>query len=524
MQEFYKYTHPKERNQNKMGAVRYILKDYLIILEQAGIVTESNLGDQDIMSVFNLTYNSKEVTPLTLFVVKGAHFKEEYLKDAIDAGAICYVAEKKYENIDASVPYIIVKDIKVAMPLLANRFHNEAWKRLWTTGITGTKGKSTTCYFIRSIIDDYMASQGKGPQAFMSSIEVYDGVEQFESHLTTPEALEMHKHFENAVNSGLRYVTMEVSSQALKYHRALGVNYDVGIFLNIGLDHISDIEHTGFEDYYGSKLKLMSQCKTAVVNIDADHADETLAEAKKHAKRVLTTSRTDKNADIYAYDIQPLEDGIVFKVHTPDWDEEVKSGIRGIFNVDNALCAIAAAYVYNIPVEFIRSGLLRTRADGRMEIFKAKDRDLTVIVDYAHNKMSMQALFDSCFAEFPGKEIRIVFGSAGGKAFGRRKELGDIAGKYAVMSYLTEEDYGEEPLMHICEDIAGHIEEQGGKYEIILDREEAIKKAISDAGEHAVILVTAKGRETRQKRGIEYIDCKSDVQIVEETLDLPRSM
>ena len=192
--------------------------------------------------------------------------------------------------------------------------------------------------------------------------------------------------------------------------------------------------------------------------------------------------------------------------------------MRGLFNVQNALAAIAICFALGIPEESIRSGILSTSVAGRMEVFKSGSRDLTVIVDYAHNRMSFEALFESTIKEYPGKKISIVCGCPGYKALGRRKDLGEIAGKYSSMAYITEEDPGEEPVVKICEEIAEHFKKQNCPYEIIPDRGEAIKKSIEDAPEGTVILVTAKGRETRQKRGLEYIETASDVDFVEKYL------
>ncbi len=495
---------------------KHTISEFADMLAQHGLLEEKNLGAAETKEIAHISFDSNDITENTLFICKGKHFEERYLADAISRGAVVYVSEKRYAAGDG-VPYILVNDMKQAMPLIALLFYNEVHKNLKLIGITGTKGKSTTAYFMRYILDDYLAAMGKPKSAVISSIDTYDGVVCEESHLTTPEALPLHMHYQNAVDSGIEYLTMEVSSQALKYHRVLGVTFDIGCFLNIGTDHISDVEHKDFEDYFSSKLKLFRQCRTAVVNLNADKSDIILEEAKKYAERVVTFGLKEE-ADVCGYDIVTATDGISFKVRTKDFTEPFKIGIRGLFNVQNALAAVAMSTVLGIPTEFIRSGLLRTRADGRMEIFTAPRKDLSVIVDYAHNKMSMEALFESTQKEFPGKRISIVFGCPGNKAYARRRELGEIAGRYSDKIYLTEEDPGEESVVAICEEIASYVEKEHGNYKIIPDRREAIREAIREAGDHSVILVTAKGRETRQKRGTAYIETPSDVEMVEEFL------
>ncbi|MDD2217340.1 MAG: UDP-N-acetylmuramyl-tripeptide synthetase [Eubacteriales bacterium] len=494
----------------------HALKKYRDILAEMNLLTDDNLSAGMLpITVKSISCDSRDVTDGTLFVCKGVGFKEEFLRTSLEAGACCYISEQKYEEYD--VPYIIVRDVRNAMTYIASLYYNDVWKNINLVGITGTKGKSTTTYFQKYIFDDFLNAGNRPKSAVISSIDTYDGVVEFESHITTPETFDLYKHFDNAVSSNINYLTMEVSSQALKYDRTLGITFDVGCYLNIGIDHISDIEHSDFEDYFSAKLKLLEQCNTAVVNVDCEYAQRVLNVARKNAKNVITFG-TSKNADVRGYDVRITEDQLIFRACCEDFDEEFSIGLHGLFNVQNALTAISISHALNIPVEFIKSGLKKARVSGRMEIFRAKNCELFAIVDYAHNKMSFEALFESTRKQYPGRPISIVFGCPGYKALGRRRELGEIAGKYAEMSYITEEDAGAEPVMQISEEIASHIREQGGKYEIIEDRREAIKAAVQNAPDNGIILITGKGRETRQKRGKEYIETPSDVDFTEEFL------
>ena len=501
-----------------MNRQTHTLKKYIDLLQEQGLIEEYDLKGTEDSHVHRVTFDSREVIFGTLFICKGVHFKEQYLNDAKEKGAVCYISEKKYDGAD--MPFIIVNDMRKAMALLANKYYNYAWQDICMIGLTGTKGKSTTAYFLKAILDDYSKAMGEEETAILSSIDTYDGKQRFESHLTTPEAVVLHGHINNAVKSGIKFMTMEVSSQALKYERSEGIIYNVGCFLNLGEDHISPIEHPSFEDYAASKLILFGQSRTCVVNLDSDYSGEVIKKAKESpvTERIITFGM-DPDADICGYDIRPDRKGITFRAKGEGFDNEFRIDLTGIFNVSNALAAIAIAYSQNIPTVYIQSGLERARVSGRMEVFSDESGDLTVIVDYAHNVMSMEALFDSTKKEYPDSHITIVFGCPGTKAIRRRKELGEIAGRYADMCYLTEEDPGEEDVHSISEEIAVHVTEAGGNYIIIDDREEAIKRAIDDAKKQkTVILVTAKGRETRQKRGLEYIDVESDVDIVKRVL------
>lgn len=486
--------------------MNYRLSDYINLLKENNLIAEISVsGDPEIT---DLSYNSAECAKGTLFICKGSHFKEEYLLSAVEKGAVCYIAAEKRT---ASGDYIIVTDIRRATGLLANFHFKNIWEKINLTGITGTKGKSTTAYFIRYILDEYLSNQKKPLSAIISSIDTYDGVTNQESRLTTPEPIELQRHFKNAVNSNIDYLTMEVSSQALKYHRVLGVKFDVGCFLNIGEDHISDIEHPDFEDYFASKLKIFSQSRYGAVCLDSLYPERIL-EAAKACEKVITFSTSDDSADIYAYDIKKNGNDTTFMVRMPDYEGEFTLTIPGLFNVQNALAAISVCHLYGIPVQDMYVGLMKARSSGRMEVYSNTDNKIVVIVDYAHNKMSFETLFDSVKKEFPGRRISIVFGCPGMKAVVRRHDLGIIAGRNADKVYITEEDFGEEPLMKICEEIAEFVRGENCPYEIIPDRGDAIKKAIADCNCESVILVTGKGNETRLKRGTVYEPCLTDVE------------
>ena len=181
---------------------KYTINVYSELVKEQDNLLEEELYGKEQTTIEQLTFDSKKVTENTLFICKGMAFKEEYLKEAVKNGAVCYISEQKYE-LDEDVPYILVKDIRKAMPVLANKFFNEAWKELNVIGIGGTKGKSTSVYYMKSILDDYLAANGKKESAVISSIDIYDGVEKIESHITTPEAVELHGYFRNAVNCGM---------------------------------------------------------------------------------------------------------------------------------------------------------------------------------------------------------------------------------------------------------------------------------------------------------------------------------
>ena len=238
--------------------------------------------------VQGMTVDSREVRPRNLFVCKGTAFRPAFLASAVEAGAAAYLCSDDPELLAElaaaapTCPRLVVSDVRRAMALVAPAIYDHPERALTVCGITGTKGKSTVAYMLRSIL----LASGDVP-SILGSIETDDGVESYESHNTTPEAPELWRHLRNTVNAGRTRMVMEVSSQGLKYDRVLGLPFDIACFLNIGRDHISSVEHPTFEDYFASKLRIFEHAETAVVNLATEHVDEVLA-AVSHAQRLVT--------------------------------------------------------------------------------------------------------------------------------------------------------------------------------------------------------------------------------------------
>ena len=488
------------------------LKSFINILDENGLLVEV-IGTSDV-SVTSITFDSRDVKEGTLFICKGVHFKEEYLINSIKDGAVAYVSEKAYSVPGATA--IIVKDIRKAMPILAKNFYGDISSNIEMIGITGTKGKTTTAYFVKYILDDYMKSTMGKEVALCSGIRNYDGVINEESQLTTPENLVLFEHMNNAINSGIKYMVMEVSSQALKYNRVDCVKYKVACFNNIGEDHISPNEHADFSDYFSSKLKIFNQAQTACVCLDTEHIDEILDSSSNIPK--ITYSIENENANIFAYNIKSIDGRVSFDVRGKDiegysnFDEHVELASFGTINVINALAAISISSILGVPMKFIKSGLSKALTPGRMQVFRSNDWKKIGVVDYAHNKLSYEKLLISIKNEFPNRDIIIAFGSTGGKALNRRKELGSIAGKYCKHVILTEDDSANESVTDICKEIASYLGSDC-TYEIIEDRPTAIRKLCGMANESNIIIATGKAMETFQKRDGFFVEIESDCEI-----------
>ncbi|EEH63955.1 UDP-N-acetylmuramoyl-L-alanyl-D-glutamate--2,6-diaminopimelate ligase [Gleimia coleocanis DSM 15436] len=476
---------------------------------RAALATEL-IADTLTNQVFTqVSYNSKKVIPGALFVCKGAKFNVAYLEEAIENGALAYISEVAYP---VAAAWIQVKDIRVAIPKLANAFYTTPFAAFQLTGITGTKGKSTTTIFLQRILDTYLANTGK-TSGIISSINTYDGIVNEESSLTTPEPLELFEHFHNARQSALPFVTMEVSSQGLKYHRVGGVLFDVGVFLNIDKDHISAIEHPDFEDYFQSKLMLFKQVKHLVINLDSAEIDRVLAAIPAHVT-VTTISASNPAADFCATNISTDGYSIKFQVS----GEEIDLGISGLFNVENALAAIAVARHYGIPFTAIKEALSEIRVPGRMELFIGENPNLVTIVDYAHNRLSYERLFQSCEESFPGFKKIIIFGCPGHKALNRRVDLAEVSDEYADHIILTMEDPNAEPVSEISADIAKNVKHT--PVSIVDDRVESFAYALSLVEGKTVILFVGKGDETTHKIHGKAVPYPSDVEIVRGALNL----
>lgn len=474
------------------------LGDYCQLLLKHGLLADDGPLKADLTREVPLvSCDSQVVVPGTLFLCKGAAFREEYLLDALRKGAAAYVSERAYPA--APGPCIRVTDIRAAMGLLADFAWGHPSGAVEVVGITGTKGKTTTAYYLKAILDGWRRAAGLRPTALLSTLITDDGLERAPAKLTTPEPLDLQRHLFNAASAGCGQVVMEVSSQALKYHRMDGVDLAAAVFLNIGEDHISPREHPDFEDYFSSKLSIFSRAAAAVVDLDCDHADRVLSAAAV-CPRLVTFSRRDPAADVYGYDLAEQENGAVFTVRTPGWTGRLSLPMAGDFNVENALAAIAAAELLGVPRAAVAEGLRDARVPGRMETYRGAGEDLTVIVDYAHNGMSLEALLSAVERSCPGRAVTVVFGCTGGKGLDRREGMAAAAVRHASRIILTEDDPGPEDVEDICAQVGGYITAAGGTYTVIPDREEAVERAVLEAAAPAVVVLAGKGAETAQKR------------------------
>ena len=521
------------------------------LLDEHGLLAQESPRPADVpdLPVTGAACDSRCVRAGNVFFCKGAAFKPAYLASALGDGAIAYVctSERAGElaTIAGDVPALVTSDMRKAMALVSAAAFGRPDLDLPMVGITGTKGKSTSAYMLRSIIDvgactdagdDQAASSGLGATprcGIMGSIDTFDGIEDLESTNTTPEAPDLWRHLANAREAGLPAMVMEVSSQALKYDRTLGVSLDIACFLNIGTDHISPAEHPDFEDYFSSKLRIFSQCHNAVVNLGCAHLSRVLDAAAAatgpdgNAPKLLTVSAEGPEPvecgscdevfpDIWATDVRALGSSLEFVVHTPTWEAPVSINFPGLFNVENALVAIACAELLGINRNQVVAGLASCQVPGRMELVGKPGDRILCVVDYAHNTLSYRSFFASMEREFPGRRIVALIGAPGNKAYERREELPREAARWASHIVITEEDPGTEPNEAICAEMDANVPEREGlAHEVVLDRQQAVARCLDVAlgyGEPALVCLLGKGDETLIHRGHEFQTMVPDAQ------------
>ena len=461
--------------------------------------------------VTGITCDSRKVQPQNVFVcIRGNRMDGHvYAEEAVERGAAVLVAERELEGIPEKVTVLVVKDSREALAQLSCAWEDDPAQHLVTIGVTGTKGKTTTTYMIKAILE--AAGQKTG---LIGTNGAVIGENHYPTKNTTPESYILQEYFARMVEEGCRYVVMEVSSQSYLMHRVDGLFFDYGIFLNISNDHIGPNEHASFEEYLYYKKQLLKNCRTALVNRDDPHFDAIVEGA---TAKILTFS-LEQAADFTADDIHYVREhdfvGVEFQTHGR-YEHDLRVGIPGKFNVDNALAAAGVCSFFDLPKEKVCHALEHIQVDGRMEIVY-KSAKCTVIVDYAHNAVSMESLLTT-LRDYHPKRLVCVFGCGGNRARDRRYSMGEIGGKLADLSIITADNSRFEKVEDILADIKVGLAKTDGKYVEIPDRREAIEYSLSHAEDGDIIAIIGKGHEDYQEiEGVRYHFL--DREVVQETV------
>ena len=452
-------------------------------------------GNLDV-DVVGIAHDSRKVKEGYLFVaIKGFETDgHKYIKQAIENGAKVIVVEDvssiNKSDIQEDITIVVAQNTREALAKIACNFYDNPSSKFNLIGITGTKGKTTTTFMIKSILEKHGQKVG-----LIGTVANYIGSKNLgESSRTTPESLELQELFAKMVEEKVDTVVMEVSSQSLKLHRVDGCDFKLAVFTNFSEDHISEKEHPDMQDYFNSKLKLFSMCKKGFINAD----DFTVAKVKKLVNDCdIKTYGIDNTGDLIAKDITVTNQSVDFKVKIGTRNERVKTGIPGRFSVYNSLAAISIAGTFGVDAEKIKEALLKVRVPGRSELVDNK-KGLTIMLDYAHSPKSLQSILNAVKSYTRGRVIS-VFGCGGDRDPGKRQIMGQISGNIADFSIITSDNPRTENPDLIVDEIEKGIKKTKGKYIKIVDRTEAIKHAINMANKNDIIVLAGKGHEIYQE-------------------------
>lgn len=454
------------------------------------------LENNEDVDITGIAYDSRSVTKGNVFVcIKGYESDgHKYAKMAEENGAALIVAEDK---IDVSVPVCYVKNSRRALAMLSCAFYNNPSKKFKLIGVTGTNGKTTITYLVKSILE--AAGKRVGVIGTNQNI-IGDKVLVTKSNTpTTPNALELQQLFSEMVENDAEYVVMEVSSHALELDRVYGCKFDVGIFTNLTQDHLDF--HKTMENYLMAKAKLFDISEKGVVNYD-DEGGRKIVESKDC--EFLKVGFGD-GCDLVASDMRIDAKGDDFNITYKGKTYPIHIGIPGKFSVYNAICAIGAALELGIDIETIKNGLNEAKGVmGRVEVVPT-DTDYTVIIDYAHTPDGLENIIRAV-KEFAKGRVITLFGCGGDRDNTKRAIMGEIAGKLSDYSIITSDNPRTEDPVRIVEMVEEGMKRTDGKYTLIVDRREAIGYALDFAKKDDVIILAGKGQETYQIIGKEKFD------------------
>lgn len=452
-------------------------------------------------NITDLCYDSRKVTKDCAFIcLEGTQVDgHDFIDTAIKKGASTIFIEK---DIEVSQPVTVIKlsNTRKDLSLLSINYFDNPASKLTMIGITGTKGKTTTSWMIKNILEE----EGK-KVGVIGTMGVFIGNNHYETINTTPESYEIQKYLSEMVNQNIEYAIMEVSSQALKVGRVEGMTFDYGIFTNLTKDHIGEGEHENMEDYIYSKSLLFQKSKHGILNIDDKHYQD----MTKNNTCDIHTFGKNKEADLIINNIKLLrkEHFIGLELHTKGLIEDTfLVNTPGEFSAYNAISAILTTKLIGCKLESIKKALSKVAVKGRVEIIPVSSK-YSVIIDYAHNGISMTNILNT-MREYHPKRIVSLFGCGGNRSKTRRYDMGEISGRLSDFTIITEDNSRYEDINDIMNDIEIGLKKANGKYIKIEDRKEAIKYAIENAKEGDIILLLGKGHETyREKNGVrEHFD------------------
>lgn len=466
----------------------YYLKDLLKELTYEVVCGSDEVYVEDVVN------DSRKVSKGSLFLcIAGSSFDgHEYAQEVADKGAAVLIVQKDVRLREREhVTVIRVEDTRYAMAFISAAYFGHPADRLKVIGVTGTKGKTTTTYLVKSILEHAGYKVG-----LIGTIEVIIGDKVIPASNTTPESFLLQSYFRQMADAGCEIVVMEVSSQGLMLHRTQGFTFELGIFTNLEPDHIGPNEHKDFEDYKRCKGLLFQQCRRGIVNCDDTHWQDVL---KGHTCELVTYGFSGK-ADLRAHGEELLVGkgwlGVKFRTEGL-FEDEITLHSPGRFSIYNALTAIAICEHFKVKAEDIKEALLHAKVKGRIEIVKVSDT-FTLMIDYAHNAMALESLLTTLREYHPARLV-CLFGCGGNRSRDRRFEMGEVSGRLSDLTVITSDNPRNEQPQAIIDDIRTGIAKTNGSYVEISDRKEAIAYVLSHALPGDVIVLAGKGHEDYQE-------------------------
>lgn len=444
-------------------------------------------GDVD-TEISGIAYDSRKVANGWAFVcIKG--FKTDghnYIRDAVNRGAKAVVVERDVE-VPEGITVIRVDDTRKALALMSAAFFDFPSKHMKLIGVTGTNGKTTTTYLIKSILEEWGLKV-----ALLGTISnIIDG-KAMDARRTTPESSDLQEMFFEMKNASTDYCVMEVSSHSLELKRVEGCYFNVGIFTNLTRDHLDF--HGTFENYLNAKMKLFKQSGKAAVNLDDSYAKEVLSRID-----IPVIGYSEKNqGDVKASDVEITSKYTAFTLNYMNESIRIRLPLPGRFNVYNALAAASACIEEGVPLKVIKRGLENVKSiPGRSEVIDS-GRGFTIIIDYAHTPDGLKNILETV-GEYAKGRVITLFGCGGDRDKTKRPEMGEIAGRLSDFCFVTSDNPRTEDPDAIINDILPGIKKTGADFEVVTDRREAIKRALNKAKENDVVVIAGKGHETYQE-------------------------
>ena len=440
--------------------------------------------------VQNIRYDNRKIEQGDAFVcVKG--FKVDghsFIGDAIKKGANVLIVQEDV-SVQEDITIIKVRDTRKALAIMSSNYFGNPKDKLKIIGITGTNGKTTSAFIIKSILEKAGFMTG-----LIGTIANYIGNKKVDAVRTTPESYELHELFKNMVDAGVEYCVMEVSSHSLELDRVYGIQFEEGIFTNLTRDHLDF--HKTFENYYNAKFKLFERSNHSIINLDDPYGANIVKDIEERGvKAKVSTFSIEKESDFKAFEIKSHSNGSEFKVNLESI-EEFSINIPGEYNIYNSLGCIICAYNLNIPMDKIKEGLSDVVIPGRCELVaKEKNLPYSIIIDYAHTPDGLENVLSTVKA-FTKNRMISVFGCGGDRDKVKRPQMGKIGCELSDIVIITSDNPRSEEPMDIINDIVKPLNYDN--FVIEVNRKEAIRKAMNMALEGDVIVIAGKGHETYQ--------------------------